>query len=74
MTMANKIEKYHGFLLSWQDPPLMSNMWQVHVSPDDHSLLDLIGKPGGEIISGHSYDEAIAKARAFVDRLLGERP
>ena len=72
--MTRITEQYRGFTFSWQDPPLMGNMWQVHIAPDDQHSSALIKNQGGEIIDGRDYDEAKAKAHDFVDRLCGVTP
>jgi hypothetical protein len=43
--------------------------WVVNVASDDRRLQDRIGK-GAKVISGQSRDDAITKAKAYVDGLL----
>jgi hypothetical protein len=58
-------KEHRGCVLTWQEPPL----WTVSVTSDRR---DVQGKVGGgaAVISGHSREDAITKAKAFVDRLL----
>lgn len=58
-------KEHRGYVLSWQEPPLFS----VNVASDDHDLQDKIGKDPA-VITGQTRDDAITKAKIFVDRLL----
>lgn len=64
-----KREEYRGYAISWQEPPMTSAEWVVNVASDDRHLQDRIGK-GAKVISGQSRDDAITKAKAYIDGLL----
>jgi hypothetical protein len=66
-----KDENYRGFIISWQEPPTMGNGWTANVATDSPHLLSLIGRNGSEVIQAQTRDEMIAKARQYIDRLLG---
>ena len=58
-------KEHRGYVLSWQEPPL----WLVKVASDNRDLQDKIGT-GALVVSGQTRDDAVAKAKGFVDRLL----
>lgn len=60
-------EEYKGFILSWQEPPIMGNMWQVTLCTDSWNLSAYLGSSGSIIFSGRDYDDAKTKARNHVD-------
>ena len=47
----DKQEKYRGYVISWQEPPMTSAEWVVNVASEDRHLQERIGK-GAEVISG----------------------
>ena len=65
-----KDEDYRGFIISWQEPPMMGNGWTANVATDLPQLLSLMGRKGAEVITAQTRDEIIAKARQYIDRLL----
>ncbi len=63
-------EDYRGYVISWQEPRMMSAEWVVNVASEDRWLQDKIGK-GAKVISGQSRSQTVAKAKSFIDGLLG---
>ena len=68
--IALKDENYRGFLISWQEPPMMGNGWTANVATDSPQLLSLMGRNGAEVIEARTRDEMIANAKQYIDRLL----
>jgi hypothetical protein len=58
-----KDENYRGFVISWQEPPMMGNGWTANVATDSPQLLYLMGRNGAEVIEAHTRDEMIANAK-----------
>jgi hypothetical protein len=69
--VTHHTENRRGFIISWQDPPRMSGMWEANVATDSPQLLSLMGRNGAEVIQAQTRDEMLAKARQYIDRLLG---
>jgi len=65
-----KDENYRGFVISWQEPPMMGNGWTANVATDSPQLLSLMGRNGAEVIEARTRDEMIANAKQYIDRLL----
>lgn len=65
-----RAKEYRGYALSWQEPPAISRAWVVNVTSDNRDLQEMIGKSSAAF-SGLTRDDAIADAKAFVDKLLG---
>ena len=59
---------YKGDELTYQQPPQMTNMFQVSIASNDMNLMARIGR-SSKIVSGKDMEEAIANARRFVDAL-----
>lgn len=62
----HKQEEYQAYVLSWQQPPLTAAEWVANVASENRELQERIGK-GSKAISGNTFEDAIAKAKAFVD-------
>jgi hypothetical protein len=63
--MPRRERCYRGFIVSWKEPPVSANKWDINVSPEDR------GKHGKtQVITGATLQEAWAKARKFIDDLL----
>jgi hypothetical protein len=65
-----KSEAHRGFVISWQEPPISSAEWASNVATDSRELFPLLGSGGAKVITGHTRDEMIVKAKRFVDDLL----
>lgn len=68
--VTHKTENYRGFIISWQEPPMMGDGWSANVATDSRQLLSLMGRNGAEVIKARTHDEMIAKAKAYIDGLL----
>jgi hypothetical protein len=68
--VTHKTENYRGFIISWQEPPMMGDGWTANVATDSRQLLSLMGRNGAEVIKAPTPDEMITKAQRYIDRLL----
>ena len=59
---------YRGFIVSWEEPPVSANKWDINVSPEDREKL---GKTEG--ITGATLEDAWAKARKFIDDTASQK-
>jgi hypothetical protein len=59
-----------GFIISWQEPPMIGDIWSANIATDSAQLLVSMGRNGAEVIQAKSRDEMLAKARQYIDRLL----
>lgn len=62
-------EAYKGFLLSWQEPPIMG-YWSANVASNDLNLLRLMKQSGSKVIEGQDRAAMLAAARKYIDGLL----
>jgi hypothetical protein len=65
-----KDENYRGFIISWQEPPMMGR-WTANVASDLPNLLALMRQNGSKVIDGRDRDDMIAAAKKYIDGLLG---
>lgn len=68
--VTHKEESYKGFVISWQEPPMISGIWTANVATDSPQLFSLMGRNGAEVIEAQTREEMLAKARQYIDRLL----
>lgn len=68
---ASLAQKDRGSSSRWQDPPTMGDAWRANVATDLPHLLALMGGGGAKVIDGHDRNEMIAKAKRYIDGLLG---
>lgn len=64
-----KTENYRGFIISWQEPPMMGR-WTANVATDSRNLFALMGQNGAKVIDGRDRDDMLAAAKKYIDRLL----
>jgi hypothetical protein len=64
-----KDEKYRGFIISWQEPPMMGR-WTANVATDSPSLFALMGRNGAQVIDGRDREDMITAAKKYIDGLL----
>jgi hypothetical protein len=69
--VMNKEEVRRGFSIFWQEPPATTGGWTANVASENPRLNLLMGHHGAEIIVGRTRDDMIAKARKYIDELLG---
>jgi hypothetical protein len=50
---------------------MMGDGWTANVATDSLHLLSLMGRNGAEVIKARTRDEMIAKAKKYIDGLLG---
>ena len=63
--MPRRERCYRGFIISWEEPPVSADKWDINVSPE------VRGKRGvTEAITGATLKDAWAKARKFIDDRL----
>lgn len=65
-----KDEKYRGFIISWQEPP-MTGRWTANVASESLHLIALMKQNGSKVIDGRDHDDTIAAAKKYIDGLLG---
>ena len=65
-----KDENYRGFIISWQERPMIGGTWSANVATNSPQLFSLMGRNGSEVIQAQTRDEMIAKAKQYIDRLL----
>jgi len=66
-----KDENYRGFIISWQEPPMLgSTKWSANVATDSLSLAALMKQSGSKVIEGRDRDEMIATAKKYIDGLI----
>jgi hypothetical protein len=65
-----KAENYRGFIISWQEPPMMGR-WSANVASDLPNLLNLMRQNGSKVIDGRDRDDMIAAAKKYIEGLLG---
>lgn len=63
-----KEEPYRGFIISWQEPPMMGGRWTANVATNDPKLLHLL-KGGAAVIDGKDRDDMIAASKKYIDGL-----
>ena len=66
--MPRRARCYRGFIVSWEEPPVSANMWDINVSPVDR---ENIGKT--EAITGATLEDAWANARRFIDDTASQK-
>ncbi len=66
----NKNEKYKSCEIDWIEPPLTGEKWTANVGSN---LRDIAAKMGNQtkIIDGRTKEEMLARARAYIDILMG---
>jgi hypothetical protein len=65
-----KDENYKGFLISWQEPPMMGR-WTANVATNQPNLLPLMKQSGSKVIDGRDHGDMIAASKKYIDSLLG---
>lgn len=68
--VTDKSENYRGFIISWDEPPMMGR-WTANVASDQPNLLALMKQNGSKVIEGRDRDDVIAAAKKYIDGLLG---
>jgi hypothetical protein len=63
-------ETYKGYEISYVKPPLMGGMFQVNLASERLDLLRRLERQDA-VIAGESMDDAIAKAKARIDEIVG---
>lgn len=61
---------YRGYVISYLKVPLMTGKFVVNIASEDPHLLAKIGMKAEVIESSISYDDAMAKAKEFIDGVL----
>jgi hypothetical protein len=64
-------EDHRGFVISWQEPPMIGGIWSANVATDSPQLLSLMGRNGAEVIQAPTRDQMLAQAKQYIHRLLG---
>ena len=68
--VTDKNEPYKGFIISWDEPPMLADAWRANVATNQPNLLRFMGN-GSKVIEGRVRDDMIAKAKKYIDGLLG---
>ncbi len=61
-------EDYKGYIISYLKVPLMGSQFQVNVGSEDRNLMLRLGHEN-HVVAGHDYPDAIAKAKAVIDKI-----
>ena len=65
---------HKGFVIGWNEPPLVAGKWQVGIASNSRNLMSLLqqktGNKGAHVIDGQGFEDAIKNARAFIDGLV----
>jgi hypothetical protein len=69
--VTDKTEDYRGFVISWDEPPMIGGIWNANVATDSPQLFALTRRNSAEVIQAQTRDEMLAKAKQYIDRLLG---
>ena len=68
--MVEKRNSYQGFDMTWSDPPAPKERCTVHIWSELPALAARISdRP--IVISGPTCEKAVAKAKRYIDSLLG---
>jgi hypothetical protein len=62
-------DHYKGFVISWVEPPVSAHEWVLNISAKDKDKAGLTKLGRTEVIKGATLDEAVAKAKKFIDEL-----
>lgn len=69
----HKEETYKNFVISWDDPPSTTGEKHVTVASLHRGLVismkEILGETGALQISGSTFEEAIKRAKAFIDKV-----
>jgi hypothetical protein len=65
-----KSEPYRGFILSWDDPPLLGSSWQVIVATEDDRLFPLLRRLASPVMSGTDFTDVLQQAKLAIDTLV----
>ena len=62
-------DHYKGFVITWVEPPVSAHEWVLNINAKDKNKAGLtkLGRTG--VIKGATLDEAMAKAKQFIDEL-----
>jgi len=62
-------DHYRGFVITWIKPPVSAHEWVLNINAKDKNKAGLtkLGRTG--VIKGATLDEAMAKAKQFIDEL-----
>jgi hypothetical protein len=71
--VANNMEIYRGFEITWQEPPMTAATWAANIATNDRRLLQLIGSGGAKVIQRPTRDEMLASAKATINIWLSGR-
>jgi hypothetical protein len=65
---AIQIGDHHkGFVITWVEPPVSAHKWVLNINAEDKAGLTKLGRT--EVIKGATLDEAMAKAKKFIEEL-----
>jgi hypothetical protein len=67
--IANEIEDYRGFRISWREPAFAGAKWTSNVTAATAHLAALL-RCGVEIIEGRNRNQMIANSRRYIDSLF----
>jgi len=60
--VTDKNESYRGFIISWQEPPMMDR-WTANIASDIPNLLVLMKQSGSAVIDGRDRGDMIATSK-----------
>jgi hypothetical protein len=63
---------YRGFVISWPEPPPATDKWTANISTEDAFFLRKMSR-GPSVITGRSRTEMLARARSWINKLIGFR-
>lgn len=67
--MAEKTENYKGFVIAWQEPPLLNDKWAADIGSGNRHLFAIMG---GRLknIDGQTREDMLFVARQYIDDVL----
>jgi hypothetical protein len=69
--MADVHTDYRGYVIIHPEIRLDTSGWTVNLSSNSRSLIARLEQPCMVFTDGHSLDGAIAKAKRYIDGVLG---
>jgi hypothetical protein len=63
---------YRGFVISWLEPPPATDKWTANISTEDAFFLRKMSR-GPSVITGRTRTEMLARARSWINKLIGFR-
>ena len=70
----NPSERYRGYVISWQQPPLTAAGLEMKIASNEpdlqNRLEDHSGIKGAHVIRARTVDEGLKSSKQYIDRML----